>query len=55
MKNIFVGLYKFLDKHSSLFYYDREITGYYHMYIDKSKLKEKYSKKRHEKKLQKKK
>ena len=41
--------------HPHLAYYDREVTGYYHMYIDKSKLKEKYTKKRHEKKLQKKK
>ena len=29
MKNIFGGLYKFLDKHSSLFYYDRETNKIY--------------------------
>ena len=40
--------------HPHLAYYDREITGYYHMYIDKSKLKERYSKARHKKKLNKK-
>ena len=57
-----VGVYKKYQcpthcsvEHHHLVYYDREITGYYHMYIDKSKLKEKYSKKRHEKKLQRKK
>ena len=54
-----VGVYKKYQcpthcavNHPHLAYYDREITGYYHMYIDKSKLKEKYTKKRHEKKLQ---
>ena len=37
--------------HPHLVYYDREITGDYFMYIDKSKLKEKYNKKRYKKKL----
>ena len=41
--------------HPHLVYYDREITGEYRMCIDKSKLKEKYTKKRHKKKLQEKK
>ena len=57
-ENTVVGVYKKYQcpthcgvNHPHLVYYDREITGYYHMYIDKSKLKEKYSKKRHEKKL----
>ena len=56
-----VGVYKKYQcpiycgvNHPHLAYYDREITGYYHMYIDKSKLKEKYTKKRHEKKIAKK-
>ena len=41
--------------HHHLVYYDREITGEYRMCIDKSKLKEKYTKKRHKKKLREKK
>ena len=54
-----VGVYKKYQcpthcavNHPHLAYYDREVTGYYHMYIEKSDLKEKYTKKRHEKKLQ---
>ena len=42
-----VGVYKKYQcpthcgvNHPHLVYYDREITGYYHMYIDKSKLKD---------------
>ena len=57
-----VGVYKKYQcpthcavNHPHLAYYDREVTGYYHMYIDKSKLKERYSKKHHEKKIQNKK
>ena len=37
--------------HPHLVYYDKEITGDIGMCIDKSKLKEKYTKKRHKKKL----
>ena len=37
--------------HHHLVYYDREITGDIGMYIEKSDLKEKYTKKRHKKKL----
>ena len=54
-----VGVYKKYQcptycgvNHPHLVYYDREITGNCFMYVDKSKLKEKYTKKRHEKKLQ---
>ena len=61
-ENTVVGIYKKYQcpthcavNHPHLAYYDREVTGYYHMYIDKSKLKERYSKKRHEKKIQNKK
>ena len=53
-----VGVYKKYQcpthcgaNHHHLVYHDREITGYYLMYIDKSKLKERYSKKVHKKKL----
>ena len=38
--------------HPHLVYYDRKITGDIGMYIEKSDLKEKYTKKRHIKKLQ---
>ena len=41
--------------HPHLVYYDREITGDIGMYIEKSNLKERYTKKRHKKKLQEKK
>ena len=37
--------------HHHLVYYDKEITGDIGICIDKSKLKERYTKKRHEKKL----
>ena len=37
--------------HHHLVYYDREITGDIGMYIEKSKLGKKYTKKRHKKKL----
>ena len=57
-----VGVYKKYQcpiycgaNHPHLVYYDREITGDIGMYIDKSKLKERYSKKRHKKKIQNKK
>ena len=53
-----VGVYKTYQcpvycgaDHPHLVYYDKEITGEYRMCIDKSKLKEKYTKKRHKKKL----
>ena len=53
-----VGVYKTYQcpvycgaDHPHLVYYDREITGNHFMYIEKSDLKEKYTKKRHEKKL----
>ena len=53
-----VGVYKKYQcptycgaNHPHLVYYDKEITGDIGMCIDKSKLKEKYTKKRHEKKL----
>ena len=38
--------------HHHLVYYDKEITGDIGICIDKSKLKERYTKKRHEKKLE---
>ena len=53
-----VGVYKTYQcptycgaDHHHLVYYDREITGDIGMYIEKSDLKEKYTKKRHKKKL----
>ena len=53
-----VGVYKKYQcptycgaNHPDLVYYDKEITGDIGMCIDKSKLKEKYTKKRHKKKL----
>ena len=61
-ENTIVGVYKSYQcptycgvRHPHLVYYDREITGDIGMYIDKSKLKEKYKKKHHKKKLQQKK
>ena len=52
-----VGVYKKYQcpthcgiNHPHLVYYDREITGYYHMYIDKSKLGKKYRPKKSQKK-----
>ena len=52
-----VGVYKKYQcpthcavNHPHLAYYDREVTGYYHMYIDKSKLGKKYRPKKSRKK-----
>ena len=52
-----VGVYKKYQcpthcavNHPHLAYYDREITGYYHMYIDKSKLGKKHRPKKSRKK-----
>ena len=53
-----VGVYKKYQcpthcgvNHPHLVYYDREITGNHFMYIEKSDLKERYTKKRHKKKI----
>ena len=57
-ENTVVGVYKKYQcpfhckvQHAHLVYYDREITGDYHMFVDKSKLGKKYRpKKSHKKK-----
>ena len=56
-ENTVVGVYKKYQcplhcgaTHPHLVYHDRKITGYFHMYIDKSKLGKKYKPKKSRKK-----